>query len=94
MLTIFGGIGLLAAVISVVSPQMLPDSRAHIMNELERLYLDNAGGAGIKSGIGDCSLYIDSTTARSNNTLGRQSAAQWIRAAFRKATFLECSQSM
>lgn len=94
MLTIFGGISLLAAIISVVSPQMLPDSQAHIMNELERLYLDNAGLAGIKSGIGDCTLYIDSTTGRPNNSLGRQSAAQWIRIAFRKATFVRCSQSM
>ena len=90
MLTIFGGIGLLVAVISVVSSQMLPDSQAHILNELERLYLDDAGIAGLKSGIEPCTLYIDSTTARPNNALGRQTAAQWIRTAYRKATFLQC----
>jgi hypothetical protein len=92
MLSIFGGISLFVALISVVSPQMLPDSQALTLNELERLYLDNAGPAGFKSGIEPCTQYIDSTTARPNNTLGRQSAAQWIRTAFRKATFLQCSQ--
>ena len=76
MLTIFGDIGLLTAVISVVSPQMLPDLREHIMNELERLYLDNTDFAGIKSDIEPCILYIDSTTARPNNALGRQTVVQ------------------
>jgi hypothetical protein len=91
MFSIFGDIGLLVALISVVSPQMLPDSRAITLNELERLYLDNAGAAGFKFAIEPCTQYIDSTTASPNNTLGRQSAAQWIRTAYRKATFLQCS---
>ena len=86
MLTIFEGIGLMAALISAVSPQMLPDSQGYILNELEHLYLDNTGGVGFKSGITPCTLYVDSTTARPNKSLGRQTASEWIRTAFRKIT--------
>ncbi|ERF76415.1 hypothetical protein EPUS_06973 [Endocarpon pusillum Z07020] len=52
------------------------------MIELERLYLDDAGPAGFKFAITPCTQYIDPTGPRFDQTLGRQSAAQWIRAAF------------
>lgn len=91
MISIFGGIGIFAALISVVSPQMLPDSQAFTLNELERHYLDNVGAVGFKSAITPCTKYVDSSNnGRENNTLGRQAAAQWIRTAFRKATFSHC----
>ncbi len=70
MLSIFGVIGLFVALISVVSPQMLPDSAALTLNELERHYLDNSGQAGFKSAIDPCTQYIDSTTGRPNDTFG------------------------
>ena len=78
------GVSLFAALCSVVSAQTLPDSQALIMNELEHLYLDDTGPAGFRSGINPCTNYVDSTTGLNNNTLGRQTAAQWIRTAFRK----------
>ena len=68
------------------SAQMLPDSGALIMNELEHLYFDSGGPAGFVSGITPCDIYIDSSTGTQNNTLGRQTSAQWIRTAFRKVT--------
>lgn len=71
---------------SLVLAQLLPDSQALILNELEHLYLDNSGPGSIKSTITPCSNYVDSTTGLNNNTLGRQTTAQWIRTAFRKAT--------
>lgn len=54
------------------------------MNELEHLYFDDTGPGGFKSGIVPCTNYVDSTTGLNNNTLGRETAAQWIRTAFRK----------
>lgn len=69
-----------------VSAQLLPDSQALVLNELEHLYLDNGGPNSIKSTITPCTNYVDSSTGLNNNTLGRQSSAQWIRTAFRKAT--------
>lgn len=71
-----------------VFAQLLPDSQALLLNELEHLYLENPGPGSIKSIITPCSNYVDSTTGLNNNTLGRQAAAQWIRAAFRKAMLL------
>lgn len=68
----------------LVFAQLLPDSQALVLNELEHLYLDNPGPNSIKSTITPCTNYVDSTTGLNNNTLGRQSSAQWIRTAFRK----------
>ena len=73
------------ATLSSVSAQLLPNSQALVQNELEHLYLDNPGPNSIKSTIIPCTNYVDSTTGLNNNTLGRQTAAQWIRTAFRKA---------
>lgn len=88
MFKIINAIGLSVVVISVVSAQMLPDSQGYTMNELEHLYFDDTGPQGYKSGIVPCTNYVDSTTGLPNNTLGRQTSAQWLRTAFRKATFL------
>ena len=86
-LSMFGELILLALLLGTVSSQMLPDSQALVMNELEHLYFDDTGPAGFKSGITPCTNYVDSSTGSNNNTLGRQTSAQWIRAAFRKITF-------
>ena len=72
-----------------VFAQLLPDSKALVLNELEHIYLDNSGPNSITSTIIPCSSYVDSSTGGLiNNTLGRQTAAQWIRTAFRTAKFL------
>ncbi|KAM0799909.1 heme peroxidase [Usnea florida] len=62
--------------------QLLPHSPDIILNELEHIYLDNSGPNSLKSTITPCTNYIDSTTGLNDNTLGRQSSAQWIRTAF------------
>ena len=90
MLAILDDIGLVVVALSMVSAQMLPDSQAFTVNELEHLYFDDTGPQGFKSGIVPCTNYIDSSTGLPNNALGRQTSAQWLRAAFRKATFLQC----
>ena len=77
-------VGLLALVCSVVSAQMLPDSQAFVMNELEHLYFDYTGPAGFKSGVDPCTIYIDSSTGLPNNAVGRETSAQWLRTIFRK----------
>ena len=89
MYTLFRCIALSVVVLGVVSAQMLPDSQAIIMNELEHMYFDNQGPAGFKSGITPCSNYIDTFTGFDNNALGRETAAQWIRVAFRKTSLLQ-----
>ena len=69
--------------------QLLPHSPDIILNELEHLYLDNSAPNSIKSTITPCTNYVDSTTGLNDNTLGRQSSAQWIRTAFRKTSYLQ-----
>ena len=74
------------ATFSRVLAQLLPDSQALVLNELEHLYLDNTGPLGFISVITPCTSYTDSSTGGLvNNSLGRQAAAQWIRTGFRKA---------
>ena len=87
MLTLHLCLSVLAhiATLSHVVAQLLPDPQALILNELEHLYLDNTGPQSFKATITPCTNYADSNTGGlNNNTLGRQSAAQWIRTAFRK----------
>ena len=81
------------AALSPSLAQLLPNSEALMLNELEHLYLDNPGPLSIKSTMTPCTNYVDSTTGLNNNTLGQQTAAQWIRTAFRKAMLL-CLLSM
>lgn len=71
----------------LVTTQYLPNSHALTIKELEHLYLDAAPN-GLLSAISPCSNYIDPTTGASSNSLGRQTASEWIRTAFRKTVFL------
>ncbi len=87
MYAIFQGFNVLTALLNIVSAQLLPDSQVVLMNELEHLYFDDTGPQGFKSGIVPCTNYVDSTTGLDNNTLGRQTSAQWLRTAFRKIRF-------
>jgi len=57
------------------------------MNELDHLYFDDTSPQGFKSGIVPCTNYVDSTTGLDNNSLGRQTSAQWLRTTFRKIIF-------
>ena len=90
MLSIFSYINTLLylAALSPIFAQLLPNSQALMLNELEHLYLDNPGPNSIKSTIIPCTNYVDSTTGLNDNTLGRETSAQWIRTAFRKAMLL------
>ncbi len=71
------------AIIGSVSAQYVPDKNAEIIRELEHVYLD-AGSAALITAVSPCTNYEDPTTGASSNSLGRQSAAEWIRTAFRK----------
>lgn len=75
MLTILEGVGLSVIVCSLISAQMLPDSQAFTMNELEHLYFDYTGPQGFKSGIMPCTNYGASSTGLANNSMGRQHSA-------------------
>ncbi len=66
-----------------VTAQYIPDAKALTVKEFEHLYLDAAPN-GLMSAISPCSNYIDTSTGASSNGLGRQTAAEWIRVAFRK----------
>jgi len=68
---------------SLITAQYLPNSQALTIKELEHLYLDAAPN-GLLSAISPCSNYLDPTTGASSNSLGRQTASEWIRTAFRK----------
>ena len=68
-----------------VGSQQLPDSQANTISELETILFDS-NPVGFFTGVTPCTTYIDSTTTLVNNSLGRQTSAQWIRAAFRKLT--------
>ena len=67
-----------------VTAQYVADTNALIVKEIEHLYFD-AASAGILSAVTPCSNYYDPSTGASNNTLGRNTAAEWIRTAFRKS---------
>ena len=71
------------AILGSVSAQYLPDVNSEIVRELEHIYLD-AGSAALITAISPCTNYEDPITGAPSNNLGRQSAAEWIRTAFRK----------
>lgn len=75
------------ATTGIILAQQRPDSESFIADELETLLVNTGGlnNAGFAAAITPCTNYVDRTTGLNNNTLGRQSAAQWIRTAFRKA---------
>ncbi|KAL9123889.1 MAG: hypothetical protein Q9217_006724 [Psora testacea] len=66
---------------ALVGAQYPPDAQSATVREIERLYLDAAPN-NLKSLITPCSQYIDSSTGQVDNSLGRQTAAEWIRVAF------------
>ena len=73
----------LLLVVNPVWSQQLPDTQASTISELESILFDG-NPFGFFTGVTPCTTYIDSTTTLVNNSLGRQTSAQWIRAAFRK----------
>lgn len=76
------------ATAGTIVAQLRPDSKNFIADELETLLVNTGGAknAGFAAAITPCSNYVDRTKGgQNNNALGRQSAAQWIRTAFRKA---------
>ncbi|KAF6236205.1 hypothetical protein HO173_005835 [Letharia columbiana] len=64
-----------------VTAQYVANTEALIIKEIEHLYFD-AAPAGMLSAITPCSNYYDPSTGASNNSLGRNTAAEWIRIAF------------
>ncbi len=78
----------LAVLTSTVSAQYVPDRDAEITRELQHILLD-AGSAALINAVSPCTKYEDPNTGATNNNAGRQSAAEWVRTAFRKLDFLE-----
>ena len=68
-----------------VTAQYAADTQALIIREIEHLYFD-ADPAGILSAVTPCSNYYDPSTGGSDSSLGRNTAAEWIRTAFRKSS--------
>lgn len=70
----------------IVIAQYTPDHQARILEELDHIFVDIGGrnDAQFASAITPCSKYRDVFRSVDNDTFGRQSSAQWIRAAFRK----------
>ncbi len=66
--------------------QYVANTQALIIKEIEHLYFD-AASAGILSAVTPCSNYYDPSTGASNTTVGRNTAAEWIRTAFRKLLY-------
>ena len=87
MFSFFPYVPLCLIALNSVTAQYLPDSQALTIKEVEHLYLD-AATHGFFSAITPCTNYQDPTAAAPNNGLGMQTAAEWIRTAFRK---LPCS---
>lgn len=83
MLSAYLFFSICTVVLSFVKAQYLPDRPSLIIKELEHLYLD-AASSGLISAITPCTNYVDSSTGLPGNGLGRQTAAEWIRTAFRK----------
>lgn len=64
-----------------VTAQYVANTQALIIKEIEHLYFD-AAPSGILSAVTPCSNYYDPSTGASNDSLGRNTAAEWIRTAF------------
>lgn len=69
------------ASVKLVNAQWPTDSNSAIVREIEHLYLDSATH-NLQSFISPCSQYVDSSTGSVDNSLGRQTAAEWVRVAF------------
>ena len=70
-------------ILRIVTAQYVANTADLIIKEIEHLYFD-AAPAGILSAVTPCSNYYDPATGASNNALGMNTAAEWIRTAFRK----------
>lgn len=80
------------AAAGIVIAQKIPDHQARILEELDHIFVDIGGrnDALFTSAITPCSNYRDVFRNVDNNTFGRQSSAQWIRAAFRRVPAFLC----
>lgn len=80
------------AAAGIVIAQYIPDHQARILEELDHIFVDIGGrnDAQFATPITPCSKYRDVFRGVDNNTFGRQSSAQWIRAAFRKIPVFLC----
>lgn len=67
-----------------VTAQYGANTEALVIKEIEHLYFD-AAPAAVVSAVTPCSNYYDPSTGASNTTVGRNTAAEWIRTAFRKS---------
>lgn len=72
------------ATLRSVTAQYGANTGALVIKEIEHLYFD-AASAAVVSAVTPCSNYYDPSTGASNNTVGRNTAAEWIRTAFRKS---------
>lgn len=70
--------------LGLVQAQYLPDSNSITIREFEHIYLDS-GAASLVTAVQPCAKYTDPQTGKSVSTTGRQSAAEWVRTAFRKS---------
>lgn len=80
------------AAAGIVIAQYTPDHQARILEELDHIFVDIGGrnDAQFASAITPCSRYLDVFRGVNNDTFGRQSSAQWIRAAFRMVSAFLC----
>ena len=83
MLSLFYYVPFCLVALRSVTAQYLPNSQALTIKEIQHLYFD-AATHGFFSAITPCTNYQDPTANAPNNALGMQTAAEWIRTAFRK----------
>ena len=86
MFSLYSSLSFCLVALNSVTAQYLPDTQALTIKEIEHYYFD-AATHGFFSAITPCTNYQDPTAAAPNNGLGRQTAAEWIRTAFRKFSF-------
>ncbi len=76
------------ATAGIIIAQQIPDTQSLILDELDHLFVDIGGlnDGGFTAAIQPCSNYDDVFHGGlNNNSLGQQTSAEWIRAAFRKS---------
>ncbi len=83
MLSLFSYVPFCLVALKSVTAQYLPNSQALTIKEIQHLYFD-AATHGFFSAITPCTNYQDPTANAPNNALGMQTAAEWIRTAFRR----------
>lgn len=83
MLSLFFYVPFCLVALKSVTAQYLPNSQALTIKEIQHLYFD-AATHGFFSAITPCTNYQDPTANAPNNALGMQTAAEWVRTAFRR----------